>query len=183
MVNKAALTAASQKDDNEATTPRAATLPHVSAETPSRMSVLGADLTLLGDKITIISQSKLQVDAKIRGDIHAREVVINAEGSVSGEVWAERIDVRGEVRGTIIAVTVALHESARVAGHILHQKLSVSEGAEFVGRVYLIRDPSELMPILDAEVLSRGRKSRDETLAQPSDGVTLMRIRGEIKAA
>jgi cytoskeletal protein CcmA (bactofilin family) len=120
MVNKAALTAASQKDDNEATTPRAATLPHVSAETPSRMSVLGADLTLLGDKITIISQSKLQVDAKIRGDIHAREVVINAEGSVSGEVWAERIDVRGEVRGTIIAVTVALHESARVAGHILH---------------------------------------------------------------
>ena len=75
------------------------------------MSVLGADLTLLGDKITIISQSKLQVDAKMRGDIHAKEVVINAEGSVSGEVWAERIDVRGEVRGTIIAVTVALHES------------------------------------------------------------------------
>ena len=91
--------------------------------------------------------------------------------------------MRGEVRGTIIAVTLALYESARVAGHILHQKLSVSEGAEFVGRVHLIRDPSELMPILDAEVLSRGRKSRDETLAQPSDGVTLMRIRGEIKAA
>ena len=183
MVNKAALTAASQKDGKEATTPRATTLPHVSAEAPSRMSVLGADLTLLGDKITIISQSKLQVDAKIRGDIHAKEVVINAEGSVSGEVWAERIDVRGEVRGTMIAVTLALHDTARVAGDIMHQKLSVSEGAEFAGRVHLIRDPSELMPILDAEVLSPGRKSRDETPAQPSDGVTPMRIRGEIKAA
>ena len=162
MVNKAALTAASQKD---------------------RMSVLGADLTILGDKITIISQSKLQVDAKIRGDIHAKEVVIGAEGCVSGEVWAERIDVRGEVRGTVIAVTLALHDTARVAGDILHQKLSVSEGAEFAGRVHLIRAPSELMPILDAEVLSRGRKSRDETLAQPSDGLTPKRIRGEIKAA
>ena len=183
MVNKAAPTAASQKDGKEATTPRPATLPHVAAEAPIRMSVLGADLTILGDKITIISQSKLQVDAKIRGDIHAKEVVINAEGSVSGEVWAERIDVRGEVRGSMIAVTLALHESARVAGHILHQKLSISEGAEFVGRVHLIRDPNELMPILDAEVLSRGRKSRDETPAQPSDGVTLMRNRGEIKAA
>jgi cytoskeletal protein CcmA (bactofilin family) len=183
MVNKADLTAASQNDGKGATTYRAETLPHVSVEAPSRMSVLGADLTLLGDKITIISQSKLQVDAKIRGDIHAKEVVINAEGSVSGEVWAERIDVRGEVRGTIIAVTLALHESARVAGDILHQKLSVSEGAEFVGRVHLIKDPSELMPILDAEVLSRGRKSRDETLAQPSNGVTPMRVRGEIKAA
>ena len=183
MVNKAALTAAPQKDGKEATTPRPATLPHISGEAPSRMSVLGTDLTLLGDKITIISQSKLQVDAKITGDVHAKEVVINAEGSVSGEVWAERIDVRGEVRGSMIAVTLALHDTARVAGDILHQKLSVSEGAEFAGRVHVIRDPSELMPILDAEVLSRGRKSRDETLAQPWEGVMPMRIRGEIKAA
>ena len=183
MINEAALTAAPQKDGKEATTPRPATLPHISAEAPSRMSVLGADLTLLGDKITIISQSKLQVDAKISGDIHAKEAVINAEGSVSGQVWAERVDVRGEVRGTIIAVTLTLHDTARVAGDILHQKLSVSEGAEFAGRVHLIRDPSELMPILDAEALSRGRKSRDEALAQPLDGVTTIRIRGEIKAA
>ena len=183
MVNRAALTAPSQMDGKEATTPRAAALPRVSAEAPSRTSVLGADLTLLGDKITIISQSKLQVAAKISGDIHAKEVVINSEGCVSGDVWAERIDVRGEVRGTIIAVTLTLHDTARVAGYILPQKLSVSEGAEFAGRVHLIRDPGELMPILDAEVLSRGRKSGDATLAQPSDGATRVRIRGEIKAA
>ena len=181
MVNIAALTGVSGKDG--ATTPPPATLPHVSAELPSRMSVLGADLTLLGDKITIISQGKLQVDAKITGDIHAKEVVISSGGSVSGEVWAERIDVRGEVRGSIIAVTLALHDTARVAGDILHQRLSASEGAEFSGRVRLIRDPNELMPILDAEVLSRGRKVREETLAQPSDGLTSMRSRGEIKAA
>jgi cytoskeletal protein CcmA (bactofilin family) len=183
MVNKAALTAAPQKDGEEATTPRPATLPPISAKAPSRMSVLGADLTLLGDKITIISQGKMQVDAKFTGDIHAKEVVISSGGSVSGEVWAERIDVRGEVRGSMIAVTLALHDTARVAGDILHQKLSVSEGAEFAGRVHLIRDPGELMPVLDAEVLARGRKSGDETLAQPSDGATRIRMRGEIKAA
>ena len=183
MVNKAALTAASQKDGKrQRPLLRRPCLPFL-PKSPSRMSVLGADLTLLGDKITIISQGKLQVDAKITGDIHAKEVVISSEGSVSGEVWAERIDVRGEVRGSIIAVTLALHDTARVAGDILHQKLSVSEGAEFAGRVHLIRDPSELMPILDAEVLSRGRKSWEETLAQPSDGATRVRIRGEIKAA
>jgi cytoskeletal protein CcmA (bactofilin family) len=183
MVNNVALTAAPKKEGEEATTPLPATLPPVSAKAPSRLSVLGVDLTLLGDKITIISQGKLQVDAKITGDIHAKEVVISSEGSVSGEVWAERIDVRGEVRGSMIAVTLALHDTARVAGDILHQKLSVSEGAEFAGRVHLIRDPGELMPVLDAEVLSRGRKSGDETLAQPSDGATRVRIRGEIKAA
>ena len=102
---------------------------------------------------------------------------------MSGEVWAERIDVRGEVRGSIIAVTLALHDAARVAGDILHQKLSVSEGAELAGRVHLIRDPNELMPILDAEVLSDVEEGSGETLAQPSDGLTSMRSRGEIKAA
>ncbi len=29
----------------------------------------------------------------------------------------------------------------------MHQKLSISEGAEFDGRVQLIRDASELMPM------------------------------------
>jgi cytoskeletal protein CcmA (bactofilin family) len=184
MVNPkpAAFTAAPQTDGKEAITPRAG-LPPACSEAQTRMSVFGADLTLLGDNITIISQSKLQVDAQIRGDIHAKEVVINPEGSVSGEVWAEKIDVGGEVRGSMIAVTLALRETARVAGDILHQKLSVAEGAEFVGRVHLIRDPSELIPILDAEAIEHGRKCRVPTLPRSSDRVAPLGIRVEIKAA
>ena len=75
-----------QTDDKNAMSPRAASLPHAPAGTPTRMSVLGADMILLGDRIRIVSQGKLQVDAQIRGDIHAREVVINSGGSVSGQV-------------------------------------------------------------------------------------------------
>jgi cytoskeletal protein CcmA (bactofilin family) len=84
-------------------------------------------------------------------------VVISKEGSVTGEVWAERIDVLGEVRGSLIAVTLRLHDSAKVNGDVLHQKLSIAEGAEFDGGAQFIRDPRELVPILDADVLASGR--------------------------
>jgi cytoskeletal protein CcmA (bactofilin family) len=119
--------------------------------------VFGTDLTILGDKITIISQSKLQVDGQIRGNVHGRVVLIGKGGSVTGEIWAERIDVGGAVRGPIVAVNIALHDSARVKGDIMHQKISISEGAEFDGRARLIKNASDLMPILDAAAIASGK--------------------------
>ena len=39
---------------------------------------------------------------------------------------------------------------------MMHQKLSISEGAEFDGRVQRVTDTSQLMPLLDAEAIERG---------------------------
>lgn len=123
----------------------------------SGTSVIGTDLTILGDRITIISANKLQVDGDIRGNVHGKQVVITEEGSVVGTVCAEAIEVRGGVRGSIRAVTVKLQASAQVQGDITHQKLSIAEGAEFDGNVRLTKDASELIPILDPEILERNR--------------------------
>ncbi len=117
----------------------------------SGISVIGNDLTILGEKITIISQNKLQVDGHVQGDVHGKQVVISKEGSVTGKVCAEKIDVRGGVSGSIRALTVALHETAKVDGDIMHQMLSISEGAEFDGRVQRTKDKNDLIPVLDAE--------------------------------
>jgi cytoskeletal protein CcmA (bactofilin family) len=119
--------------------------------------VIGTDLTILGDRITIISANKLQVDGDVRGNVHGKQVVITEEGSVVGMVCAEAIEVRGGVRGSIRAVSVKLQASAQVEGDITHQKLSIAEGAEFDGRVRLSKDVNELMPVLDPEVIERGR--------------------------
>ena len=120
----------------------------------SGISVIGNDLTILGEKITIISQNKLQVDGHVQGDVHGKQVVISKDGSVTGKVCAEKIDVRGGVSGSIRALTVALHESAKVDGDIMHQTLSISEGAEFDGRVQRTKDKNELIPVLDAEAFT-----------------------------
>jgi cytoskeletal protein CcmA (bactofilin family) len=112
-------------------------------------SVIGTDLTILGDKITIISQNKLQIDGDIRGDVAGKQVIIGEDGSVVGTVSAESIEVRGGVRGAIRAQNVSLHPTAEVEGDIFHQTLSISEGAQFDGRVRRAKDADELRPVLD----------------------------------
>jgi cytoskeletal protein CcmA (bactofilin family) len=141
----------------KASAPRPTNPPFGPAASPQTgVSVIGTDLTILGDKITIISQNKLQVDGQVRGDVHGKEIVVSKGGSVTGKVWAEKIDIRGTVDGSIVAVAIALHDTAKVGGDIMHQKLEISEGAEFDGSVKLVKDTSQLMPILDAEVIARG---------------------------
>ena len=149
--------APTEANDQEATLPRAATSPLPPVAKAAGLSVIGTDLTILGDRITIISQSKLQIDGDIRGNVHGRVVSIAKGGSVTGEIWADRIDVGGAVRGPIVAVNIALRDSARVEGDMMYQKLSISEGAEFDGRARLIRDASDLMPLLDAAAIASGK--------------------------
>jgi cytoskeletal protein CcmA (bactofilin family) len=128
-----------------------------STDAANGTSVIGTDLTILGDRITIISKNKLQVDGDVRGNVHGKHVVITEEGSVVGMVSAETIEVRGGVRGSIRAVSVKLQSSAQVEGDITHQKLAIAEGAEFDGSVHLTKNASELMPVLDPEVIERER--------------------------
>jgi cytoskeletal protein CcmA (bactofilin family) len=112
-------------------------------------SVIGTDLTILGEKITIISQNRVQIDGDVRGDVAGKQVIIGDEGSVIGTVSAETIEVRGGIRGAIKALSVTLHPTAVVEGDITHQTLAISEGAQFDGRVRRAKDAGELRPNLD----------------------------------
>jgi cytoskeletal protein CcmA (bactofilin family) len=125
------------------------------------VSVIGNDLTLLGEKITIISQNKLQVDGHVRGNVHGKQVLITEQGSVVGTVFAERIDVRGTVRGAIRAVSVTLHATAKVEGDITNQMLAISEGADFDGRVRRSANTEDLMPVLDPEAIASAEYNND----------------------
>jgi cytoskeletal protein CcmA (bactofilin family) len=125
------------------------------ADPTSGTSVIGTDLTILGDRITIISKNKLQVDGDVRGNVHGKHVIITEEGSVVGMVSAETIEVRGGVRGSVRVISVKLQSTAQVEGDITHQKLAIAEGAEFDGGVHLSKNADDLMPILDPEAIER----------------------------
>jgi cytoskeletal protein CcmA (bactofilin family) len=127
-----------------------------SFEAESGTSVIGRDLTLLGEKITIVSQNKLRVDGDVRGNVHGKQVTITEGGSVEGMVCAEKIDVNGAVRGSIRAVSVTLSSTSEVDGDIMHKSLAISEGARFDGRVRRA-DESELTPVLDPEAIAAGQ--------------------------
>lgn len=129
--------------------PNGTSAPVRSSGIMSTSSVIGPDLTIVGERITIISQNTLMVDGIVRGDINGREVIVGPGGKVTGTITAQSVDVRGAVHGAIKGMAVTLQPSARVDGDIHHQTLTIAEGAEFDGRVRRPKDMSELTPVLD----------------------------------
>ncbi len=129
--------------------PRAASsFPFGIAATPGR-SAIGKDLTIFGQGVRIISKGRLQIDGDIHADIIGNDLTISVDGSVTGTVSAERVNVFGRVKGAIHAVTLILHPTADVEADILHQTLEIAEGANFDGRVRRCRDVADLKRKID----------------------------------
>lgn len=111
-------------------------------------SVIGKDLHIGGEKIFIVCESRLQVDGEIVGDLAGREVIIGETASVTGSVAADAVEVLGKVNGSIRGTKVALQPTAKVDGDIVHQLLTIAEGAHFDGRVRRAKDDNEVKPQL-----------------------------------
>lgn len=129
--------------------PAPSSFPAPSASKSANGSVLASDLTIIGQKVLVISQGRLQIDGEIRGDINGREVVIGQTGNVSGTITAQSIDVRGKVNGALRGATVTLQPTARVDGDITKMVLVIQEGAHFDGNVRRARNDGEITPNLD----------------------------------
>jgi cytoskeletal protein CcmA (bactofilin family) len=121
----------------------ASSLPFGVVAMPGR-STISNDLTIIGQGVIIVSNGRLQIDGNIFGDIIGSDLTISSEGSVTGKVSAERVNVFGRVTGEIRAMTLILHPTAQVQADILHQTLEIAEGAQFDGGVRRCRDVAEL---------------------------------------
>lgn len=119
-----------------------------------QISIIGADLMILGEKITVITKARLLVDGEVRGDINGKEVIVGQTGRVTGTVAAHSIEVHGHVYGAVKAQAVTLHPTSVVEGDIFNQTLKISEGAVFDGRVRRVKDAREVEPILDPAMIS-----------------------------
>ena len=112
------------------------------------ISIIGRDLTIIGQGLRIISKGKIRVEGEIQGDVLGTEVIIGDVGKVTGVVSAETITVFGSIMGTIRGVRVLLEAGAKVEGDVHHQTLSVDEGAQLEGRVRRAQSAEELKPDL-----------------------------------
>ncbi|MDX2158646.1 MAG: polymer-forming cytoskeletal protein [Hyphomicrobiaceae bacterium] len=112
-------------------------------------SIIGNDLTIVGQGLRIITKGTLQVDGFVEGDVVGNEVIIGEKGRVTGVVSGDSVEVRGAVSGTVKAMTVMLRESARVAGDVHHRQLTVEQGAHLDGRVRRPEDTNELKPVFE----------------------------------
>lgn len=102
-------------------------------------SVISNELHILGN---LISDGHVDIDGSIEGNVKAEQATIRANGRVSGDVVAESVHVYGEVRGLIRADSVHLYSSARVEGVIMHQSLTVEDGAFIDAKFKRLNDKS-----------------------------------------
>jgi cytoskeletal protein CcmA (bactofilin family) len=112
-------------------------------------SIIGNDLTIMGQGLRIVTKGTLQVDGRIEGDVVGQEVIIGEKGQVTGVVSGETVIVRGAVNGTVKGMSVVLQSGARVDGDVHHHQLAVEQGAWLDGRVRRPQDASELKPDLE----------------------------------
>ncbi len=113
-------------------------------------SLIGSDLSIEGQAITIRCKGMLRVNGNIQADLHSRQLEVGREAIVTGSITAEAVEVHGRINGAILSNKVVLHGTAEVEGDIAAEYLSIEQGASFDGRSRRVRDPSEIAPQTEA---------------------------------
>ena len=98
------------------------------------VSIIGSDLSIVGQKITLVCKSTLMVIGEVYGDINGSEVTVGDTGKVIGTITARSITVHGKVQGRTAGRTVTLHPTAHIDGDIIQKNLVIAEGAKFDGQ-------------------------------------------------
>lgn len=109
-------------------------------------SVIGSDLSIDGQSISIRCAGMLRINGSINADLHSRKLVVGQSGYVQGSINAEEVAVHGRVGGAINGSRVVLHSTAHVEGDIHSRSLSIEDGATFDGRSRRISDPEPVRP-------------------------------------
>ena len=87
----------------------------------------------------IIILGELEGEFNLKGALQVAE-----PASVTGEVKANNITVKGSVEGTITAVEkIHLDPTAKIKGHINSPKISVLDGALFDGEITMSSQPAK----------------------------------------
>ena len=100
-------------------------------------TIIGADFRVKGD---ISCEGDIQLEGTVEGNIKSVRLTVGETGIVNGDVNAEGVRVQGKVVGTITAQTVELAGTAHVTGDILHERLSVENGAFLNGHCRRMSD-------------------------------------------
>jgi cytoskeletal protein CcmA (bactofilin family) len=122
---------------------------HAVSNVPDAQSVIGSDLSIEGQTITIRCKGALKVLGDIQADVHSKQIEVGKEARVDGAIAADTVNVFGRVSGAILGTHVVLHASADVQGDIHSHLLSIEQGAAFDGRSRRVTDPAELAPQLE----------------------------------
>ena len=94
-------------------------------------SILSSDLRIVGE---ITSTGTVEILGEVEGAITAQGLIIGGEGSVSGQVSADSVEVKGKLDGRVDSNAFTLRAAAQVAADISYSTLVIESGAQIEGR-------------------------------------------------
>lgn len=94
-------------------------------------SIIAGDLDILGN---LISEGTVDIEGRVQGNVKGERVLIRKEGRVLGDVTGEIVHIYGQVRGLVKARDVHLYSTCKVEGTIMHELLSIEDGAFVDGK-------------------------------------------------
>ena len=116
------------------------------AKDPEKMETfLGGSSDFKGE---LKVKGTLRVDGLAEGRLEAECVILSEKALVKGEVKGRRLIIGGTVEGNLFAHDlVEIKSKGRILGDIFTQKLTVSEGAEYNGRVEMKKREAKLIDL------------------------------------
>ncbi len=94
-------------------------------------SVIARDLNILGN---IVSDGVVDFDGRLDGNIRCHTLSVRQHAVINGEVMADNLLVYGKIKGVIRARNVSLFASCRIEGIIMHESISIEDGAFIDGK-------------------------------------------------
>ena len=83
----------------------------------------------------INSNGEIHIDGELRGHVQAHTCLVDRHGEVIGGITAQYVVVRGRVIGPINATQVTIQSGAHVEGNVVHEGLSIENGAFVMGSI------------------------------------------------
>ena len=96
------------------------------------LSYIGAEVTVTGN---ISGSGDIHLDGRVEGDVGCNTLILGAGGQVRGNIVAEKATLGGTVDGTVSAASLTVEKSARIAGDLSYDLISIENGAQVDGRM------------------------------------------------
>jgi len=130
--------------------------PRPQAGGPPNRSIVDSCLVITGN---LESERDVQVDGAINGDVNCSQLVVSKDATITGNVTAEEVVIRGKVKGVIRAAQVVLQDTAHVESDIFHKSLIIEQGAHFDGQSHRLEQAASAK----AGKPAKAAKARDES--------------------
>ena len=106
-------------------------------ETNNSINIITSGTVIKGD---ITASGDFRLDGTLEGNIQLNgKLVVGDSGIVNGNILCMNANIIGTVKGNLsVKELLSLHNTARVKGDILINKLSIEPGAVFTGKCCML---------------------------------------------